>query len=70
MKGTSLLQRLTKSVPRKSGLIQLYLPLQAHCSQVSVTVPILHIKHGTEVPQATRLEGKGAQMPPCSWSGY
>lgn len=29
MKGTSLLQRLTKSVPRKSGLIQLYLPLQA-----------------------------------------
>lgn len=27
---------------------------------VSVTVLILHIKHGTEVPQATGLEGKGA----------
>lgn len=29
VKGTSLLQRLAKSVPRKSGLIELHLLLQA-----------------------------------------
>lgn len=40
MKGTSLLQRLTKAVPRKSGLIQLCtFPCRRHWAQAFYCLP-------------------------------